>query len=156
MAFVPAMMIASTVVSALGTGAQALASHNSAEFQAKLAERQGQQARDQASVKASEVARSTNQQAASLRAGAAEGGFAQSGSMNDLLYQTERAGKLDYLTAVYEGKVQGQGFDATAANYKRAASSALIGGALGMGAQALGGVSNFYKNKGASINVAGT
>lgn len=147
---------ASTGLSMLGTGAQALASHNSADFQAKLAEMQGRQARDQASVKASEIARNTKQTAASMRAGALQGGFRLEGSMNDLLHQTERQGQLDYLTAVYDGSVRGVGADATARNYKRAASGALIGGALGMGAQALGGVSDIYKNKGASINVGGT
>jgi hypothetical protein len=145
-----------TGVSMLGTGAAALASHNSAEFQAKLAKTQGRQAQEQASVKAGEVARDTKQRSAALRAGALQGGFEVAGSMSDLLYQSERQGELDYLTAVYDGSVQATGLRATAKNYKRTASNALIGGALGMGAQALGGASNILGMKSASINVSGT
>lgn len=145
-----------TGVSMLGTGAQALASSNSAEFQAKLAKAQARQAQGQASVKASEVARDTKQRSAALRAGALQSGFAMEGSMSDLLYQSERQGELDYLTAVYDGSVQAMGLRATAANYKRQAGNALIGGALGMGAQALGGAANIIGMRSASINVSGT
>lgn len=145
-----------TGVSMLGTGAAALASHNSADFQARLAQTQARQAQSQASVKASEVARDTKQRSAALRAGALQSGFDVSGSMSDLLYQSERQGQLDYLTAVYDGSVQGAGLRATAQNYKRQANNALIGGALGAGAQALGGASNILGMKSASINVSGT
>jgi hypothetical protein len=143
-------------VSALGVGAQALASHNSAEFQAKLAATQARQAQDQASVKASEVARDTRQKAAAFRAGALQNGFEFTGSMADVLSQLERQGNLDYLTSVYDGSVQAAGLRATAANYKRQASNALIQGAIGMGSQALGGVADIYKMRGNSVSVAGT
>lgn len=149
-------MVAGTTVSVLGTGASALASANAADFQAKLAATQAQQASDQAAVKASEVARDSRQRVSALRAGALQNGFELTGSMNDLLNQAERQGQLDYLTAVYEGTVQSRGLNATATMYKRQKGAALIGGALGMGAQALGGVADIYKTKGASINVTGT
>ncbi len=149
-------MAATTAVSVLGTGASALASANAADFQAKLAQQQAAQATDQAAVKASEVAREGRQRTAALRAGAIQNGFEISGSMSDLLQQTERQGTLDYLTAVYDGSVQATGLNATAANYRRQKSSALTGGALGMGAQALGGVADIYRTRGASINVSGT
>jgi hypothetical protein len=148
--------IASTGVALLGTGASALASHNAAEFQAKLQQSQAQQAQDQASVKAGEVARESKQRTAATRAGGLQNGFELTGSIGDLLAQTERQGQLDYLTAVYDGSVQATGLQASAQMSKRAASNALIGGALGAGAQALGGVGQFYKMRGASINVSGT
>lgn len=148
--------VASTAVAALGTGASALASANSAEFQAKLAKQQAQQAGDQAAVKASEVAREGRQRTAALRAGALQNGFELTGSMGDLLQQSERQGQLDYLTAVYDGSVQATGLNATAKNFKRQKGAALIGGALGMGAQALGGVADIYRTRAASINVSGT
>lgn len=158
MAFLPlaALPLIAAGTSALGVGAQALASHNSAEFQAKLAGIQARQSQDQASVKASEVARDTKQRTAELRAGTLSNGFELSGSPLDLLRQTERQGKLDYLTAVYDGSVQAQGLRATAQNYKRQASNALIQGAIGMGSAALGGVSDVYKMRGNSISVSGT
>lgn len=150
------MAIASTAVSAVGVGAQALAARNSAKFQEGLAKQQGRQASDQASIKASEVARDTKQKLAAARAGALQNGFEISGSMTDLLYQTERSGTLDYLTAVYDGSVQRTGLDATAKNYRRQASNALIQGAVGIGSKALGGVAQVYGMRGAQINVAGT
>lgn len=148
--------IASTAVATLGTAASSLAAANSADFQSKLARVQGQQAQDQASLRAGEVARDTRQRLAATRAGAIQNGFELTGSMNDLLDQTERQGTLDYLTAVYDGSVQATGLAATSKMYKRQASSALIGGALGAGAQALGGVAQVYRQKGAAINVGGT
>lgn len=148
--------IAGTAVSVLGTGASALASANAASFQAKLAKSQGEQATDQASVRAGEVARESKQREAAFRAGAAQGGFELTGSMNDLLEQTERQGQLDYLTAVYEGKVQSTGLNATAANYRSQRSGAIIGGVLGAASKTLGGVADVYRTRGASINVTGT
>lgn len=148
--------IAGTAMSVLGVGAQALAAHNSAEFQAKLAQTQAKQVQDQASVKASEVARNTRQESASIRAGALQSGFDLSGSMADILDQSERQGQLDYLTAVYDGSVQATGLRATASNYKRQGKNAIIGGVLGMGAQALGGVADAYRARSNSISVAGT
>jgi hypothetical protein len=148
--------VASTGVAALGTAASSLAASNAAEFQAKLARVQAQQAQDQASVKAGEVAREGRQRLAATRAGAIQNGFELTGSMNDLLEQTDRQGQLDYLTAVYDGSVQATGLNASAGMYKRQASNALITGALGVGAQALGGYSQVQRMKGALINVSGT
>lgn len=158
MAFIPlaALPLIAAGTSAIGVGAQALATHNAAEFQAKLSEMQARQQQDQASVKASEVARDTKQRTASLRAGTLQNGFEISGSPLDLLKQTERQGELDYLTAVYDGSVTATGLRATAKNYKRQASNALVQGAIGMGSAALGGVADVYKMRGNSISVAGT
>lgn len=148
--------IASTAVATIGTAASSLAASNAASFQAKLQKNQATQAQDQAGVRAAEVARETRQRTAALRAGAAQNGFELTGSMGDLLEQTERQGNLDYLTAVYDGSVQATGLNASAAMSKRQASSSLIGGALGAGAQALGGLSQVYRQRGSSINVGGT
>jgi hypothetical protein len=148
--------VASTGVAVLGTAASSLAASNAADFQAKLAQQQAQQATDQASVRAGEVARESRQRMAAARAGAIQNGFELTGSMNDLLDQTSRQGQLDYLTAVYDGSVQATGLNATATNYRRQSSSALIGGALGAGSQALGGLAQVYRQKGSSISVSGT
>ena len=149
-------VVASTAVSTLGVGASALASSNAAKFQAGLAEMQAKQAQDQASVKAGEVARDTRQRLAAARAGGIQNGFELTGSLNDLLDQTDRQGQLDYLTAVYDGSVQATGLNASAKLYKNQATNALIGGALGMGSKALGGVADVYRMRGSSISVSGT
>lgn len=148
--------VAATTVSALGVGASALASSNAAAYQADLAQSQAKQSQEQAALKAGEVARETRQRTAAARAGALQNGFELTGSMNDLLDQTDRQGQLDYLTAVYDGSVQATGLNASAKLYKSQATSALIGGALGVGSKALGGVADVYRARGASINVNGT
>lgn len=148
--------LASTAVAVIGTGASALASANAAEFQADLQRQQAQTAQDQASVKATEVARDSKQRFSAARAGALQNGFELTGSMNDLLEQTERQGELDYLTAVYDGSAAATGLRASAKMSERSAEGALIGGALGAGAQALGGVGKYYQMRGSSINVSGT
>lgn len=145
-----------TGVSVVGTAASSLSAANAANFQAKLEGQRAQIAQDQASIKASEIARGAKQDVAAARAGAIQNGFAISGSTADLIDQVERQGHLDYLTAVYDGTLQAQGLRTDAELSKRRATSAIVGGVLGAGAQALGGVSNFYKMKGASINVSGT
>lgn len=148
--------VAATTVSVLGVGASALASSNASRFQANLAEMQGKQAQEQAGLKAGEIARENRQKIAAATAGAQENGFDVSGSPLDLINQTERQGQLDYLTAVYDGSVQATGLNATAKNYRNQASNALIGGVLGMGSKALGGMASVYSTKGAAINVSGT
>lgn len=148
--------VASTAVATLGVGASALASANAASYQADLARSQAKQAQEQASLKAGEVAREGRQRMAATRAGALQNGFELTGSMNDLLDQTDRQGQLDYLTAVYDGSVQATGLNASAKLYKNQAKNAIIGGVLGMGSKVLGGVADVYRMRGSSISVSGT
>lgn len=143
----------STAVSVLGTAASSLAGSQAARGQAAMARAQGQQASAQAAIRASEVARDSRQRAAAMRAGFLQNGIELAGSPLDLIEQADRQGQLDYLTAVYEGDVAATNAFATASNYDRQASNALIGGFLGAGGQALGGVSDFYKMRGASLTV---
>ena len=153
MAFLP---LVAAGVSLLGAGASALAESKAAGFQSRLAAQQSDQVSAQAAVKASQIARSSKQQVSALRAGALQNGFELTGSMSDLVHQAERQGPLDYMTAVYDGTVQARGLTATSEMYRRQKSSALIGGLLGAGGKALGGVADRYKNQGADIAVNGT
>lgn len=148
--------VASTAVATLGVGASALASANAASYQADLARSQAKQAQEQASVKAGEVAREGKQRLAAARAGALQNGFELSGSATDLIEQADRQGQLDYLTAVYDGSVRATGLNASAKLYGMQKTNALVGGALGMGAKALGGVADVYRMRGSSISVSGT
>lgn len=150
------LAIAGTAVSTVGAVSSAIASNNAAQYQAKLQAIQGRQAADQAAVKAGEVASNTRQQTAALRGGAIENGFDLGGSMSDLLNQTERQGQLDYLTAVYDGSIEKQGKDASAAMSRAAGRSALTGGLLGAAGTALSGVSSVYGIKRSNIGVSGT
>lgn len=147
---------ASTAVSVLGTGAAALASSNAASFQADLQARQAKMATEQGAAKAGEVARQNRQTSAAARAGAIQNGFDLTGSTADLLGQVERQGELDYLTAVYDGSVEATGLNASAGLSRRAASNALVTGAIGAGTQAFGGAAKIYGARSNSLSVAGT
>lgn len=148
--------LASAALGVVGTATSAIAASKAAGAQAQIAEQQAKVAQDQASVKAGEVARDTKQRLAAGRAGAQQNGFELTGSVGDLLNQTARQGQLDYLTAVYDGSMQATGLNASAKMYRQQGKNALISGAIGAAGQALGGVSNYYKNRGASISVSGT
>lgn len=148
--------LASAALGVVGTATSAIAASKAAGAQAQIAEQQARVAQDQASVKAGEVARDTRQRLAAGRAGAQQNGFELTGSVTDLLDQTARQGQLDYLTAAYDGSVQATGLNSSAKMYRQQGKNALISGAIGAAGQALGGVSSYYKNRGASISVSGT
>lgn len=148
--------LAASALGVVGTLTSASAASKAANFNAQVAEQQAKVQQDQASVKASEIARDTRQRLAAGRAGAQQNGFELTGSVGDLLNQTARQGQLDYLTAVYDGSVQATGLNNSAKLYRQQAKNAMTAGMIGAAGQALGGVSSYYKNRGASISVSGT
>lgn len=145
-----------TTVSVMGAAAGALASHNAAEFNAKIEEQKAQQSADLGAIKASEVARQNRQQQASGRASALENGLSLSGSTNDLLDQADRQGQLDYLTAVYEGRTGQVSAQSNARLDRMNASNSIYNGILGAASQGFSGVASIYKARGNSIAVSGT
>lgn len=110
MAFMAPIALASmaigSTISAVGAIQQGQAANKAAQYNASVMEQDARRAQDEAATRAGETARRTRQALAATRAGAAENGFALSGSIDDLLGQTERQGNLDALTAVYEGRVR--------------------------------------------------
>jgi hypothetical protein len=148
-----ALSLGATALSVVGTGVQAEAQARAANYNAQVSQLQGQQAQEQGALRASEVIRRTNQEQAAARAGALQSGFALTGSVSDLLQQSERAGYLDALTAVYDGRVAATSAANDAALSRSSARNARTAGVIGMGAQALTGVSSFYGRKTRQIGV---
>ena len=141
--------LGSTLLSAGGSLLEGVAAQRAADYNAKVSNIQARQSAEQGALAASEVSRQLNQRLAGGRAAAAQSGFENSGSVNDLLKQVERAGITDMMTAVYDGRTRAAAARSTATAQKAAGSSALWGGVLGAGAQAMSGMSDFYKRQGA-------
>jgi hypothetical protein len=139
----------STILSAGGSLLEGVAAKNAADYNARVADFQAQQSAQQGALAGSEAIRQMNQRTAGGRAAAAESGFENSGSVNDLLQQVERAGQLDMLTAVYDGRTRALAAKSTAAMQRASGDNALWGGVVGAGAQALSGMSDYYKRQGA-------
>lgn len=148
-----AATLGATALSVAGTGMQAQAQARAAEYNAQVSEMRGRQALEQGALRASEVIRRTNQEQAAGRAAALQSGFALTGSVADLLDQSQRAGYMDALTAVYDGRVAATGARNDAALSRSSARSARAAGVIGMGAQALTGVSSYYGRKTRQIGV---
>jgi len=141
--------LGSTLLSAGGSLLEGVASQRAADYNAKVANIQARQSAEQGALAASEVSRQLNQRLAGGRAAAANSGFENSGSVKDLLKQVERSGNMDMLTAVYDGRTRAAAARSSANTQKAAGSSALWGGVLGAGAQAMSGMSDFYRRQGA-------
>lgn len=147
------LSLAATALSTTGTAVSAIAEQRAASYNAKVNDIQAGQAIEQAGLKSSEIARRNTQEAAAGRAGAAQNGFENTGSINDLLQQTARGGELDRLAAVYDGSVQAASLRADAKMNRQRGKQALVGGVIGAGAKALGGVSNFYDQRSRALSV---
>lgn len=143
-----AASIGSTILGTAGTAASALAEARASEYNAKLAEQQGKIASGQAALAASQAARAGHQRMAAARAGALQNGFELSGSVLDLLDATERQGDMDYLTAVYEGRMANAGHQADAGLSRSRAKGALAAGAIGAGTRMMSGVADHYRSFG--------
>lgn len=141
--------LGSTLLSAGGSLLEGVAAQRAADYNAKVANIQARQSAEQGAIAASEASRQLNQRLAGGRAAAAQSGFENSGSVNDLLKQVERAGITDMMTAVYDGRTRAAAARSTANTQKAAGSNALWGGVLGAGAQAMSGMSDFYRRQGA-------
>lgn len=102
-------MAAGGAVSAIGAINQGDAANAAAKYNARTMEQEATRSNEEAAVKAGEAARRARQALAATRAGAGANGFAATGSIDDLLGQTERQGNLDALTAVYEGNIRAMG-----------------------------------------------
>jgi len=148
-----AASIGATALGMAGTGIQAVAANRAANFNADVSMMQARQAEEQGALKASEIIRRNNQEQAAGRAGALQNGFALSGSVSDVLDQSRRQGYGDALAAVYDGRVSAAGSRTDAKLSRSSGRNAIAAGVIGMGAQALTGVSNHYGRQTRQIGV---
>jgi curli biogenesis system outer membrane secretion channel CsgG len=140
--------LAGSAISAMGAMQQANAAAAAAEYNAKIQEQNAQMARDQSSVVAGQKIRESRQRSAGIVAGTMQNGFEVAGSPLDVLGQAETQGYLDYLTALYDGKVAATGYQNNANLYRMEAKSARQAGAIGAASAMVGGLSDIYRSGG--------
>lgn len=140
--------VASAAVSAAGAMQAANAQAEAAKYNEKVQEQNARTAKEQAAAVAGQKMRENNQRLATGRAAATQNGFELSGSPMDVIDQANSQGYLDYLTAIYEGKVAATGYQNNAELYRMEAANARKAGAIGAGSVLLSGVSDAYRGRG--------
>lgn len=140
--------LAGSVVSAMGAMQQASAAAAAANYNAKIQEQNAQVAKEQSAAVAGQKIRESRQRSSNIVAGTMQNGFEVSGSPLDVLGQAETQGYMDYLTALYDGKVAATGYQNNANLYRMEAKNAKTAGAIGAASSMLGGLSSIYRSGG--------
>ena len=158
-----AAALASTVLSAVGTGVSALSAKSQADYQAKIAERNAglereanqveqQATREEALAHYRNVAKLKGEQ---IVGAAANGVGVDFGTAADTLADTDMLAREDVKRIYDQGGQKMKGRDISASNYLAEASAqrsagkgALVSGVLNMGSTVLGGVSQYNKLRG--------
>ena len=159
-AALPALLIASTVVSTAGAGLQALQANKQAKYQAKIADRNAaleneaalneiENTRDRAVAHYRNVAAVKGRQRVMA---AANGVSLNFGSAADAIEDTDILAREDAKRIYEDGFQRSRGFEINVSNYRagarsarQAASNALVNGAFNMAGTALGGASQYSK-----------
>lgn len=142
-----ALSVGATLFSVAGSLIGAAGEAKAAKFNAQVESMKADQALQQGAIKASEQARKTRQTLAAGRAGAQANGFELGGSITDVLDQAETQGNLDYLTSVYDGRVQATNFQNNAMLYNQQAKNAKIKGFIGAGTQLFSGLNSLSQGR---------
>ena len=150
-----ALSLGTTALSMAGTAVGAIAGKRAQDFNSRVADIQGAQAVEQAAIKTSEIQRRGTQTQAEARTAIAQSGLELTGSQRDLLNQQQRQIELDALTAVYEGRVAQASAQTEGRLARSRGRSALLAGAMGMGAQALSGRASYLNSQTRKKQAAG-
>jgi hypothetical protein len=138
-----AAAIAGAAISAYGAYSAGQARQEAGRYDAAVAERQAQEARDAARVDAENQARVTQREQATRRARAADSGVEPSyGSPLLGLMEDARLAELDQQRILYGGELRGSGFEANARLQRYQGAQAGRAGTLGAGINLLSGVSS--------------
>lgn len=140
--------LASAAVSAIGAIQSGNAQAAAATYNARVQEQNAKVAQDQAASVASQKIRENRQRMAAGRGAVMQNGFELTGTPLDILDQADVQGNLDYLTAIYDGKVAATGYQNNATLYKMEAKNARRAGMIGAGTAMLSGVADAFKARG--------
>jgi len=158
----PALLVASTAISAAGAGFGALQASAQNRYAAKIADRNADLANDatrQEMENTRESALQLGRRTAAIRgqqraAMAANGVDLSFGSAADVLADTDMLGREDLGRLYRQGDQNVRGLDIQASNYRseaaasrQAATGSLIGGVFDVGSTALGGATQYAKLK---------
>jgi hypothetical protein len=130
---------ASAAAAAVGTAVSAVGQYQQAKQASAVNLANAQIAQNQADSQASMIRERAKRLAGSNRAQIGASGVDISGSFMDALTDNDISSELDAQTALWNGKVQGQNYRSQAAADTAAGQGALVSGAIGAGARALGG-----------------
>lgn len=144
-----------TALSVAGTLQASSAQAEAAEYNKKVADMQASVARDQAAARAAQIERQNKQRGAAARAAGQSSGFELSGSIMDEVDAVLDNGRMDVLTAMYEGEVQATKATNEAELYRSQARNYRTAGYIGAATKAFAGVADIYrpKSSGALANV---
>lgn len=138
------MMAAGTAVSAYGQYQAGKARQQAANYNAAIAERNAEIAKDQADYEADRQASKLRRVVASQRVGYLANGVTVSGSAMDLLSDTVVQGELDRLAILYGGEVEAVNQYAEAARERMAGAAARRAGTIGAFGTLLSGAGQSY------------
>jgi hypothetical protein len=140
----PAIGVGSAVLGGAGALMQGFAGASAANYDAAASKIQASTATNDAAFQASQIARQTRLKVAQAQAGGVENGFDSGGSMTTLTNAIQDTGELDKMLAVYDGSVRATGYQNQGALDSSQAGWDELGGFIGAGTKALGGISSAY------------
>ncbi len=134
------------VISAIGSLQQANAQAASAEYNAKVAERNKRAVKNQTESEIEDRQVEHRRQLGSMRASYGASGLQMEGSPLDVLEDTATEQAFDISKIRYQGAMKAEGYSEQAALYKLEAKSAKTAGWIGAGSALIGGLQSGLAN----------
>lgn len=128
---------------------------SNAKYNAKVAKANAAQAEAEAAEEARRKRDLTMRLIGTKRAAAGAMGLDLDGSFLESLTDSAAQGELDALTTVWQGRRIADQYRAQAKAFKAQGRGAIVGGVLGAGTRALGGLASFYATPAAAVRDVG-
>lgn len=142
----PYLMVAGSVMSAIGAIQQGQAAKSAAEYNATIAMQNAEIARSNARAKAQQQERETYLRLGSIRANqGASGGTANEGSVLDVIGDVAAQSELEKQQIIYQGELQARGFQNEATLETFAGDTKQTAGYWKAGSELLSGASNYSR-----------
>ena len=144
-AALPFLMVAGSVMSAIGSLQQGQAAKQASEYNATIATQNAAIARQNAADKAHQADRETYLRLGSIRANqGAAGGAAGEGSVLDVIGDVAAQSELEHQQIVYQGELQARGYQNTATLETYSANTKQSSSYWKAGSELLSGGYNYY------------
>lgn len=139
----PALLIASTAMSAIGSIQQGNATASAARYNEAIEYRNATISRQQARAEADQKRKESLKQLGAARAGYAASGVTMDGSPLDVLASSASEAELDRQNILYRGELAALGYEDSAYLYGQRASNARTAGYMGAASALLSGAYTF-------------
>lgn len=143
-----ALSIGAGVLGGASSVMQGAATSKAASYNAQVQDQQAKSASDQAAYQSATITNQTRARQANAEGSMLENGTELSGSNVDILNAIDTSGRLDAMTAVYDGSVQSTSYENQAALSRQSASNAMLTGFIGAGTKIMSGYADSYKSVG--------